>query len=141
MYSDGSETVRRPDRVRVSRLADGTVIEAFPDGRYGQIDTSGVQLEFPSAGRFVITDRKGNSIEAFAGRTAVKQYVEPCRYRGQFRQNLIRLERTAERISPGLKASIRGLVEPAIDIRNSLIVNVLWIYTLQSPPVLCVIYP
>lgn len=96
MYSGGSETVRRPDWVRFSRLADGTVIEAFPDARYGQIDTYGVQLEFLSAVRFVITDRKGNSIEAFAGRTAVKQYMEPYRDRGQIIRNPIQLERIRE---------------------------------------------
>lgn len=114
VYSDGSETVRRPDGVRVATLADGTVIEEFPDGRIVQTDTSGARLEFLSPGRYVVTDREGNRVEARPDSTASKQFVEPYRYRGSIRRDLIRLERAPERISPGMEASVQGTVADAV---------------------------
>ena len=113
-YSDGSETVRRPDGVRVARFSDGTAIEEFPDGRIVQTDTSGVRLEFLSSDRYVITDREGNRVEARSDSTAAKQFVEPFRYRGSIRRDLIRLERAPERISPGMVTFVQGTVEEAV---------------------------
>lgn len=110
VYSDGSETVRRPDGVRVARLGDGTVIEEFPDGRIVQTDTSGVRLEFLTPDRYVVTDGEGNRIEVRPDSTATKQFVEPYRYRGSIRRDLIGLDRVPERISPGMEASIQGTV-------------------------------
>lgn len=115
VYSDGAETVRRPDGVRVAKLADGTVIEEFPDGRILQTDTTGVQIEFLTPDRYVITDREGNRVEARPDLTASKQFAEPYRFRGSIRRDLIRLERVPERISPGTKVSILGsLVDEAL---------------------------
>ncbi|MDE2997858.1 MAG: CAP domain-containing protein [Gemmatimonadota bacterium] len=110
VYSDGSETVRRSDGVRVARLGDGTVIEEFPDGRIVQTDTSGTRLEFLTPDRYVVTDREGNRVEVRPDSTATKQFVEPYRYRGSIRRDLIGLERVPERISPGMEASIQGTV-------------------------------
>lgn len=114
VYSDGSETVRRPDGVRVARLEDGTVIEEFPDGRIVQTDTAGVRIEFLTPDRYTITDREGNSVEVGPDSTATKQFVEPYRYRGSIRRDLIGLERVPERISPGMEATIRGTVDDVV---------------------------
>ena len=114
VYPDGSETVRRPDGVRVARLEDGTVIEEFPDGRIVQTDTSGVRIEFLTPDRYTITDREGNRVEVGPDSTATKQFVEPYRYRGSIRRDLIGLERVPERISPGMEASIRGTVDDLV---------------------------
>ena len=110
VYSDGSETVRRPDGVRVARLEDGTVIEEFPDGRIVQTDTSGVRIEFLTPDRYVVTDREGNRIEVGPDSTVTKQFVQPWRYRGSVRRDLIGLELLPERISPGVEASVQGTV-------------------------------
>lgn len=109
-YSDGSQTVRRSDGVRVARLEDGTVIEEFPDGRIVQADTSGVRLEFLTPDRYVMTDREGNRVEVGPDSTVTKQFVQPYRYRGPVRRDLIGLERAPERIAPGMEASVRGTV-------------------------------
>ncbi len=114
VYPDGSETVRLPDGVRVARLEDGTVIEEFPDGRIVQTDTSGVRIEFLTPDRYTITDREGNRVEVGPDSTATKQFVEPYRYRGSIRRDLIGLERVPERISPGMEASIRGSVDDLV---------------------------
>ena len=114
VYADGSETVQSPDGVRVARLEDGTVIEEFPDGRIVQTDTSGVRIEFLTPDRYTITDREGNSVEVGPDSTATKQFVEPYRYRGMIRRDLIGLERVPERISPGMEASIRGTVDDLV---------------------------
>lgn len=114
VYPDGSETVRRPDGVRVARLEDGTVIEEFPDGRIVQTDTSGVRIEFLTPDRYTITDREGNRVEVGTDSIATKQFVEPYRYRGSIRRDLIGLERVPERISPGMEASIRGSVDDLV---------------------------
>ena len=114
VYPDGSETVRSLDGLRVARVADGTMIEQFPDGRIVQTDTSGVRIEFLTPDRHFDTDQRGDRVLGRDDSTSVKQLVEPYRYRGPIRRDLIRLERFPERISPGRASYVQGSVEEAV---------------------------